>query len=205
MLPDSPERAQHDLTLQLALGSPLSMLKDYVAPEVEYAYTRAYTLCQQMGESPQVFSVLAGLWRVHLTRGHLQTTRELAEQCFSLAQRLQDPALLQEAHQKLGTTLVYLGELVPARAHLEQGIALYDPQQGHAQFLSGGPAPGVACRPSTALTLWLLGYPERALRRMDEASPWPRSCHIRTAWGLPYTLPPPSISGAGRRRWCKKS
>ena len=167
-LPDTPERTQHELALQLALGSPLSMLKG-VAPEVEYTYTRAYELCQQMGESPQLFSVLAGLWRVHLTRARHQTARELAEQCFTLAQRLQDPVCLQEAHQKLGTTLFYLGELASARLHLEQGIALYDPQQGHAQFLSGGPDPGVACLAFAAWTLWLLGYPERARLRMGEA------------------------------------
>ena len=113
--------------------------------------------------------MLAGLWRVHLTRARHQTARELAERCFTLAQRLQDPVRLQEAHQKLGTTLFYLGELASARLHLEQGIALYDPQQGHAQFLSGGPDPGVACLAFAAWTLWLLGYPERARLRMGEA------------------------------------
>ena len=49
-LPNTPERTQHELALQLALGSPLSMLKG-VAPEVEYTYTRAYELCQQMGRA----------------------------------------------------------------------------------------------------------------------------------------------------------
>jgi class 3 adenylate cyclase/predicted ATPase len=169
MLPDTPERAQHEISLQLALGSPLSMIKGQIAPEVEYTYARAYALCQEMGDSPQRFSVMAGLWRLHLSRARLQMARELAEQCFTLAQHLQDPILLQEAHQKLGATLFYLGELTSARTHLEQGIALYDPQQGHAQFLSGGADPGVACLSWAAWTLWLLGYPERSLRRMDEA------------------------------------
>ena len=36
-LPDTPERTQHELALQLALGSPLSMLKG-VAPEVRATY-----------------------------------------------------------------------------------------------------------------------------------------------------------------------
>jgi predicted ATPase/class 3 adenylate cyclase len=169
MLPETPERAQREISLQLALGSPLSMIKGQIAPEVEYTYARAYALCREMGDSPQRFSVMAGLWRLHLSRARLQMARELAEQCFTLAQHLQDPILLQEAHQKLGATLFYLGELTSARTHLEQGIALYDPQQGHAQFLSGGADPGVVCFSWAAWTLWLLGYPERALRRMDEA------------------------------------
>ena len=36
--------------------------KGYAAPEVEHAYTRARELCQQVGETPQLFPVLWGLW-----------------------------------------------------------------------------------------------------------------------------------------------
>ena len=40
-LPDTPERTQQELTLQIALGQPLMATKGYAAPEVEQAYTRA--------------------------------------------------------------------------------------------------------------------------------------------------------------------
>ena len=62
--------------------------------------------------------------------------RELGEQLLSLAQSIQDPVLLLEAHFALGTLLFYLGELIPAREHFEQGIALYDPQQHRSLCLS---------------------------------------------------------------------
>ena len=68
-------------------------------------------------------------------RAEFQTARELGEQLLSLAQRVQDPALLLEAHHALGDTLFYLGEFARARAHLEQGMALYDPQQHRAHGL----------------------------------------------------------------------
>ena len=48
--------------LQIALGVPLMATKGYAAPEVERAYTRARELCQQIGETPQLFPVLWGLW-----------------------------------------------------------------------------------------------------------------------------------------------
>ena len=75
----------------------------------------------------------------------------------------------------LGPTLLFLGELVSARPHLEQGIALYDPQRhrSHA-FLSAGPwgvLPVLA-----AWALWLLGYPDQALKRSHEALTLARSC-----------------------------
>jgi predicted ATPase len=69
----------------------------------------------------------------------------------------------------LGSSLLYIGELVSARAHLEQGIALYDPQQSRSLAFSRGTDPGVVCLSRVASTLWLLGYPDRALARSHEA------------------------------------
>ena len=70
-LPDTPERTQQELTLQIALGAPLMATKGYAAPEVEHAYTRARELCQQVGETPQLFPVLWGLWVFYLRAGRV--------------------------------------------------------------------------------------------------------------------------------------
>jgi predicted ATPase len=51
-VPESPERAQHELTLQLALGELLITLQGRTALQVRQAYTRAHALCQQVGETP---------------------------------------------------------------------------------------------------------------------------------------------------------
>src|SRR5262245_48695469 len=69
----------------------------------------------------------------------------------------------------LGSTLLYLGELVSARPYLEQGIALYDSQRCRSWTFSGGTDPGVVCISWTAWMLWLLGYPDQALIRSQEA------------------------------------
>jgi predicted ATPase len=52
-LPDTPERTQQELMLQIALGTPLMATKGWAAPEVGHVYARARVLCQQMGETPQ--------------------------------------------------------------------------------------------------------------------------------------------------------
>ena len=127
-LPDTPERVQQELTLQLALSDALVAVKGYAAPEVEKTVTRARELCQQLGETPQLFPVLCRLLMFYVNRGELQTTHELAEQLMRLAQSVQDQYLLSLAHMALGATLYWLGELTSARPHLEQAIALYDPQ-----------------------------------------------------------------------------
>ena len=172
ILPDIPERTQQELTLQIALGVPLMATKGYAAPEVERAYARAQELCRQVGETPQLFRVLSGLWFFYLARAELQTAHELAEQLLSLAQNVQDPAFLVEAHRALGMTLWHLGEFAAAQKHCEQGIALYDAEaiREAAQKLNLEVIdPWGYCRLFVALSLWLLGYPDQALKRVHEA------------------------------------
>ena len=96
-LPDTPERVQQELGLHLTLGSALMVVKGYAAPEVGAVYTQGRVLCQQVGETPQLFPVLRGLLVFYLLRAELQTARELGEQLLRLAQNVQDPALLLEA------------------------------------------------------------------------------------------------------------
>ena len=67
----------------------------------------------------------------------------------------------------LGPALFWLGELALALEHLEQGIALYDPQQRHSY--RAGPDPKMVCLSQAAYVLWLLGYPDQALKRSHEA------------------------------------
>src|SRR5207244_3170618 len=92
--------------------------------------TRARALCRQVGETPQLFPALWGLWFFHVVvRSEMQTGLNLGEQLLGLAQRAQDPGLLLQAYHALGPTYVHIGDWASAQAHLEQGTALYDPQQ----------------------------------------------------------------------------
>src|SRR5262249_27582479 len=165
---DTPERAQHELRLQLALATPLQATKGYTAPEVERVHTRALELCRQLGETPQLFWVLVGLSGFYLVGGaELKTARELAEQCLSRAQNTHDPIFLVHAHHILGQTLFVLGEFALAQEHLEEGITLYDPQQHRSSGSVHDPK--VTCLSYAAWTLWFLGYPAQALQRSHEA------------------------------------
>ena len=170
-LPDSPERLQHELDLQITLGQALTVTKGFAAPEVGHTYARAHELCQQVGETPQLFPVLRGLWNFYLIGLELQTARELGEHLLTLAlaQSVGDPALLLEAHCALGNTLNYLGEFASAQIHFAQGIALYDPQRHRAHAVRYAQDPGVVCRAYAGVTLWWLGYPDQAVQRSHEA------------------------------------
>jgi predicted ATPase len=54
-LPDSPERIERELRLQLAVAPALIIVKGWGAPEVERAYTRAWELCELAGDARNFF------------------------------------------------------------------------------------------------------------------------------------------------------
>jgi predicted ATPase len=167
-LPDTPERTQQELHVQTTLGPALMALTGYASPEVEAVYHRARELCQQVGETPQLLRVLTRLGTFYNVRLQFQEARELGEQALRLAQRVQDPASVADAHIVLGNTSYFLGELDTARTHLEQATALCNQQRARSQGLSEVHR-GVFCLSRIAHILWYLGYPDQALRRSQEA------------------------------------
>ena len=167
--PDTPERTEQELTLHMALGPVLMATRGNAAAEVEQTYSRAWALCQQLGETPQRFAALRGLWRLYQAGGRLATAREVAEQLLSLAQRQHDATRLLAAHAALGQTLLHMGAFTLARLHLEQGIALSDPVAQRTLALRYGQAPGVLCLIYAAFTPWCLGYPDQGLARSQAA------------------------------------
>jgi class 3 adenylate cyclase/predicted ATPase len=181
-LPDTRERAQQELTLHLTLGIPLQAIASFASPEVRATYTRARELCQQVGETRQFFPVLFGLRTFHHVGGEFLAARELGEQLLDLAQKEQDPALLVEAYRALGSTLCHLGELSAARAHLEQGIALYDSRHHHSHVFLYTTEPGVFGLSYVAVVLWHLGYPDQALQQSAAA------CTLAQEQSYPFSL-----------------
>jgi len=167
-LPDTPERTPQELDLQMILGRALQAMKGDGAPETGRAYARARELCQQVGETPQLFRVLAGLRNFYVLQGKFQGARELAEQLLSWAPRQQDPVLLARGYLAMGQVLLWLGDLTAAQAYLEQQKTLYDFQQDRSRtFVHGRDSVGRLNH--AALLLWLLGYPDQALERINDA------------------------------------
>jgi DNA-binding NtrC family response regulator/predicted ATPase len=198
-LPDTPERTRQELDLQIALGPALIATKGYAAAEVEQAYARAHELCRQVEEAPQLVPVLFGLRLYYQQRAEFRAAHALEAQLFQLAQRLQDPALLLVSHQALGTSAYWLGELDQARTHLEQGIALYDPNQHRALAFGAIQNPGVACLAFAGRVLWSLGVADQALQRCDEALVLARE--LAHPFSLVYALGCAAVLHQLRREW----
>ncbi|PYO52769.1 MAG: hypothetical protein DMD83_25200, partial [Candidatus Rokuibacteriota bacterium] len=171
-LPGAQERVQEELTSHVMLGTALTAMKGYSAPEVERTYARALELCGQVDDNPRLFPVLLGLGWFYLVRGPSRAARDVGRRLGAMAEATQDPAIVLAGHNAIGLVSFYEGEFEAALTHLEQGIELYDPgdhSPNRSLAFRGGLDPGLSCTCHVAWTLWVLGYPARAAARMREA------------------------------------
>ncbi len=160
-LPDTPERVQQELMLQVTLGEQITSLQGFGVIEVEHAFARARALCRQLGDTPQLFRVLLGLWAFYVERAELTTAHELAEQLLRIAQQIQAAGLLVWAHLTMGITHHFAGEQLSARQHLEDCLSCYDPEQFRNTDSPYDPA--VLGLSTLGPVLSLLGYADQAL------------------------------------------
>jgi predicted ATPase len=124
----------------------------------------------RLGNPTELYQVLYGRWVMPLVRGELRSAYELDEELLRRVQVVGDPAILVDAQYALGNTSFWMGNFLPAQEHLEGAIVAYDlERRGTPAFLHGEADPVVYCLCYLAWTLWLLGYPNQALKRGDEA------------------------------------
>ena len=161
ILDDTPARAKQELALQMTLGLSQMVTKGLGAPEAGLAYDRAYALCRQIGDRPEVIDVLWGLCTFYLSgQSEVKKAHAIAEQLLRVAEAQNDPISLMKAHLTMSGTLYFQGELLAACAHTEYCIGVFDTdktiQTTNFDF-------EVATHGRAALTLWLLGYPAQAV------------------------------------------
>ncbi|MGD9094158.1 MAG: tetratricopeptide repeat protein, partial [Anaerolineales bacterium] len=174
-LPDSTERAQQELELQLALGMAWVGPKAY-SREVKIAYIRARQLCEQLGKTHQLCQVLGQLSILQFVQANYQKAHEIAEEALSLARQLEDPMLVVLGHWYLGFIHFYLGQYTTARTHLKQLLDFYNPEQHHHSLITlRGSDAGMSALAYEACCLWCLGYPDQALKKSQEVLSLARS------------------------------
>jgi adenylate cyclase len=164
---------------------------------VEAAYTRALELCQRHGEIPQLFPVLRGLASYHGYRGDLEKGRQFGEQILSLAEQQDDDNMRSEGHVVLGFNLVIAGQLEAGLDHLEQGMARYHPERQRPDTFRLGNNPAVIGYNISALALWLLGFPDRALQRAEAGVAF--ATRLNHPWSMAYALFHTTLLHAWRR------
>jgi tetratricopeptide (TPR) repeat protein len=168
-LPHTAARDRRELSLLNDLALAAMAAKGYAAPEVATAYGRGRELCRRVGDSSERFRTLLGLCAFFFVRGDFRAARETAEQALAQARIRADPEFLMRANHVMGCALLYCGEICAARAHLEAGLRLCDPKALGEPTIPYEQDPGIAMRAFLGWALFLLGYPDQALKAAKEA------------------------------------
>jgi class 3 adenylate cyclase len=168
-IPQTQETLAEELGIRMALGPALIVVKGAQSEEVEAQYRRALALVDQLQAEASRFPAQWGLWFVSFTRAQHAAALEAGERLLETVRAGNDPDQLLEAHHALWPTLTAMGRPLQALVHADRGLALYNPDRhAAARFLYGGHDPGACCRYHRAMIYWLAGWPDRALRDVQE-------------------------------------
>ncbi|MBV8772378.1 MAG: tetratricopeptide repeat protein [Deltaproteobacteria bacterium] len=170
----------------MALSTPLIATKGYLDEGVENACKRALELSHEVGETPQLFTVLGGLNSIYFNRGEFEIAVELGRRMLHLAETQGNQVMLLWAHYSLGFSFASQGVLKLARDHLQRSIALYDPGKGGTYGFVQDPGPTAMLM--LAHVIFKLGYPDQALERVRQGLALARdiSHQFTLAWVLGF-------------------
>ncbi|MBV8811543.1 MAG: AAA family ATPase, partial [Acidobacteriaceae bacterium] len=168
-LPSSPEHTSREIDFQMVLGFSLGLSKGHAAAETGRAMLQARDLCLQTGEKHRLVPLLWGLSAHYRAAGELSLSRQMAEQLLSLASDNDDPMQLLGANTALGIAVHHLGEPGLGLEYFQRAISLDTPERRRSAILLYRMDPGLYARSEISRTLLLLGYPDQARCRIQEA------------------------------------
>ncbi|NJD60586.1 MAG: hypothetical protein C3F13_01900 [Anaerolineales bacterium] len=186
--PDSPENNQLELKILVALTIPLLAIKGYISPELDKVVKRASVLVRNTGGARELMGTLLRLFLVNTTHGDHQVALEFATRLTHIAQQNQDVIMEAIGVHAQGVVKFHQGEFRKALSLFEKAIALYDPAQHRTSAFIMGQDLGVAGLCWAMLSLWMLGYPDQAMQRRQQALALAQSVDHTFSLGYAFTL-----------------
>ncbi|CAA9280010.1 MAG: Adenylate cyclase / Guanylate cyclase, partial [uncultured Acetobacteraceae bacterium] len=179
---DGTERARLEVDLQLLLARRHMAARGYGAPEAGGALDRALALCDRAEDDDRRSRALAARWTWEQVSGRPGSALALGERLLRDSERRGDAGGMLIGHYGCGTTLLALGRLAEARAHLEAASVIGDRPDAARYALAPGHLVAAAARVFLAAVMLLLGEPERAWAASGEA------VEVARRRGDPFTL-----------------
>jgi predicted ATPase len=162
-------RRRRKTRLHAAYGNAMILAHGYGACETSAAFERARDTATAE-DGFERLSAQYGLWAGSFVRGELGAMRELSAAMLSDCERRPQSGEASIAHRMRGVTHWCAGEFVAARGHLEQAIAIFDPERDGDLAFRFGQDPGIVATAYLAEVLWQLGEVGLADQRMTEAT-----------------------------------
>ena len=165
------ERSTRDLMelmLYLALGNSISATEGAADGQVQDTYNKAIAISNEVVDTPQSFLAIRGLSYHHKMRGDFEKSRTFERKLLQMAENLQDPVLLTEAHRLIAESFIAEGEFTAGCEHYEHATNYYE-KGLHQKFISMlGVDSGQIAFSQKAYFTWSLGYPDQAVAIGEE-------------------------------------
>jgi class 3 adenylate cyclase/predicted ATPase len=161
-LPAEIERNRQELRLQTLRAAALQATQGFADQETGQAYARARELCTELGDAPEVFPVLHGVYLFHMLRGEVQAGYNVAVECFQRAKRQDHATPLMFGHRMLGSALLHLGQVAGAVEHLKEMRKLVDSTSNDSSSYVYGVHPRTAAPAFMSMAIFACGYPMQA-------------------------------------------
>ena len=165
--PSTPELVTQEFMLRASYARALMTMQGYT-PEVEEAHQRALQLFEGR-DVPQLFPVLRSLASFYNYTGNHERGAQIGREIVRLADREHDTSMLVDGHLVLGSSLAFLDDLHGGLEHVDRAIAYFKSGPYHTHRFRVGNNTGVASLTTSAFFLWMLGYPDSAVQRAQEA------------------------------------
>jgi predicted ATPase len=155
------------LELLTARGIAYMAMKGWPAPEVGENLSPALPLARAQNRGDLLVPILAGLfWNKH-NPGPVRASLRLVDEAFEEARTRNDRDLELLAHMLAVSAHFWLGNLSEVVAHTDAIVKVYEPQRGARIQAMLSHDPKTVAQAHCTMALWMLGYPDRALRMFD--------------------------------------
>ena len=198
-LPNSPERAQCELSLQLALGAAL-LSQGWATADRARVFDRVFELAQQTGATIELLRALYALGELAQGQGEMTKALTFGQELLRLAAQSGARLQLIQAHYLVGSSQCITGHFVEAGDQLERALALIEEMSNeaasHEAFIG---QTGIDLRVISlawlALARWLRGdlaqaetYYQQMLQRTHQIDHPLTSGFVLVAGALPWLL-----------------
>ena len=168
--PMSPQRIEQELPLQAAMGKALLATYGYSHKEGRQAFERALELCEHIGDAPQLFQMLVGLWMYYVISARFDTSIEICRRLLRISESTGDPVQFLQANYCMGYTRFYKAQFPAAQRYLERALESEKEGYDYSSQSATEDDSRIPVRVILALVYWHLGQPVTAARCVNEAN-----------------------------------
>jgi DNA-binding winged helix-turn-helix (wHTH) protein len=182
-LPDDDRRTKLEIDLRFAANGPLGDSKGLSSAEIEHSIDRALALCKRPGiKWERTWWALYNAFWVHHLRPDTRRARDIAAELVAGAEENGTAAHIAEAETSLAWARMYSSEFELADQGFERAWVHLESIQNRASTLPPFDGSDREVRTISQLgtpqnnrmvsgwNLWFMGYPDRAVERMNVAT-----------------------------------